>query len=196
MFEKFFRKPEAGKERPPEQIIELGRNALAKEAILEIEPKRSGGYMLCTVLGMALAMGMMTGKAEAQVRGIGPQSWGGGRQFASEVFHQGIFEIGSSLDRAQNAKQDRIEHEYVAQLTLLGDAMRELDNQYLHQKARLMRKGGGPADLKNLEDSYLTEKAQLIKARDDLEKEYRKQTRNNGVKKVLTRTIIRGVRGW
>jgi len=196
MFEKFLGKSKTEKERGPERVIKLGTEVLQKEASAEIKPWRSGGYMLCTVLAMALAMGMTAGKAEAQVRGIGPQSWGGGRQFASEVFHRGVFEIGSSLDRTQNAKQDRVEHEYVARLTQLGDAVRQLDNQYANQKARLMRRGGSPEDLKNLENSYLAEKTQLIRARIELEKEYRRQTRNNRIKKGLTEALIQGVRGW
>ena len=116
MLENFFRKPKAEKEKNPERVIELGTKVLQKEENSEIGPKRNGGYMLCTVLAMALAMGMTAGKAEAQVRGVGPQGHGFGGQIASEIFHQGVFEVGSVLNRTQNAKQDRIEHEYVAEL--------------------------------------------------------------------------------
>jgi hypothetical protein len=198
MFENFFRKPEpkTEKEKNPERIMGLGEKILLREADLKIEPRRSGGYMLCSVLAMALAMGMTAGKAEAQVRGVGPQSWGGGGQMVSEVFHQGVFEIGSALNRSQNAKQDRIEHEYVARLTQLGDAMRQLDNQYGNQKTRLTRQGGSSANLKKLEDKYRAEKAQLMQAENDLKREYYRQTRNAGIKRTLTEAIVQGVRGW
>ncbi len=198
MFENFFRKPEskAEKEKNPERVMGLGEKILLREADLKIESRRSGGYMLCSVLAMALAMGITTSKAEAQVRGVGPQNWGRGGQMVSEVFHQGVFEIGSALNRSQNAKQDRIEHEYVARLTKLGDAMRQLDNQYGNQRVRLMRQGGNPAALKELEDRYRTEKIQLIKAENDLKREYHKQTRNTGIKRELTEAIVQGARGW
>ncbi len=198
MFENFFRKPEpkAEKEKKPERIMRLGEKILLREADLKIEPRRSGGYMLCTILAMALAMGMTAGKAEAQVRGVGLQGWGIGGQITSEVFHQGVFEVGSALNRAQNAKQDRVEHEYVARLTQLGDATRQLDNQYGNQRARLMRQGGSPADLKKLEDRYRTEKTRLMQAENDLKKEYYRQTRNGGIKRSLTEAIVQGARGW
>ncbi len=198
MFENFFRKPEpkTEKEKNPERVIELGEKTLLREVDLKIELRRSGGYMLCTVLAMALAMGMTAGKAEAQVRGVGPQGWDVGGQIAGEVFHQGIFEVGSALNRSQNAKQDKIEHEYVARLTQLGDAMRQLDNQYGNQKARLTRQGSSPADLKNLEDKYRAEKTQLIQAENDLKREYHKQIRNTGIKRSLTEAVVRGARGW
>ena len=198
MFEDFFRKPEpkTEKEKKPERMMGLGKKILLREADLKIGSRRSGGYMLCSVLAMALAMGMTAGKAEAQVRGVGPQNWGGGGQMVSEVFHRGVFEIGSALNRSQNAKQDRTEHEYVARLTQLGDAMRQLDNQYGNQRVRLMRRGSSSADLKNLEDRYRTEKMQLIKAENDLKREYHKQTRNTGIKRELTEAIVQGVRGW
>ncbi len=196
MFEKFLGKSKAEEEQNPERVMELGTKVLQREVDSEIEPKRSGGYMFCTVLAMALAMGMTAGKAEAQVRGVGPQSWGGGRQFAGEVFSQGVFEVGSTLNRAQNAKQDRVEHEYVARLTQLGDAARELDNQYGNQRARIMRRGGSSADLKKLEDEYRVKKAQLMQAENDLKREYRKQTRNNGIKRGLTEAVVQGARGW
>lgn len=196
MFENIFGKPRAEKEKNPERILELGKNTLLREVDSEIEPKRNGGYMLCTVLAMALAMGMTAGKAEAQVKGVGPQSWGGGGQFASEVFNRGIFEVESALNRSQNGKQDRVEHEYAARLTQLGDVARQLDNQYGNQRARLMQQGGSPADLKNLEDKYRTEKTQLLQAENDLKREYRKQIRNTGIKRALTEAVVQGARGW
>ena len=152
--------------------------------------------MLCTVLAMGLAMGMTAGRAEAQVRGVGPQSWGGGGQIAGEIFNQGIFEVGSALNRTQNAKQDRIEHEYVARLTQLRDAMGQLDDQYGNQRTRLTKQGGSSADLKKLEEKYRTEKAQLIQAENDLKRGYHKQTRNTGIKRSLTEAIVQGARGW
>ncbi len=196
MLENFFRKPKAEKEKNPERVIELGTKVLQKEENSEIGPKRNGGYMLCTVLAMALAMGMTAGKAEAQVRGVGPQGHGFGGQIASEIFHQGVFEVGSVLNRTQNAKQDRIEHEYVARLTQLGNAMRQLDNQYSNQRDSLTRQGGDSADLKKLEDRYRTEKTQLIQTENDLKGEYHKQTRNTGIKRALTETVVQGARGW
>jgi len=188
MFEKFFEKPKVEREKPKEQIAELGRNTLIKEAALEIEPKRSGGYILCTVLAMALAMGMTAGKAEAQTGG-----WAG---FGREVMNNTVFESGSAIDRAQNAKLDRIEHEYVAQLTQLGDALRKLDDQYLRQKNQLTRQGGNPNDLRNLEERYRTEKVRLMQARADAEKAYRGQKRNSAIKKGITEAIFQGIRGW
>ena len=140
--------------------------------------------------------GNAAGKAEAQVRGVGPQSWGGGGQIAGEIFHQGAFEIGSAINRAQNAKQDRIEHEYSAQLTQLEDAMRQLDNQYGNQRARLMKQGGSPTDLKKLEEGYRAEKAQLTQAEKDLRKKHHKQIRNTVITRALTEPIIQGARGW
>ncbi len=196
MFENIFGEPKAEKEKNPEQIVELGERILLREVNSEIEPRRNGGYMLCTVLAMALAMGMTAGKAEAQVRGVGPQSWGGGREIAGQIFHRGISGIGSSLDRAQNAKQDRIEHEYVAQLTQLGDAMRQLDNQYGNQRARLMRQGGSPADLRKLEERYRAEKTQLIQAENDLKRKYHKQIGSTGMLRELTEVGVQSARGW
>lgn len=198
MFEKFFEKPKAQKveAEKPEQIAKLGKKTLIREANLGIEPKRSGGYMLCTVLAMALAMGMTAGKAEAQVRGVGSQGQGFGGRVASEIFHQGTFEVGSAINRAENAKQDRIEQEYTAKLTKLEDAQKQLDHQYSIQKDQLVREGGNQGNLKNLEDNYLAEKAQLMKARADLEKEYQKQNRNSRIKSAITKVIVRGARGW
>ena len=89
-----------------------------------------------------------------------------------------------------------IELEYVAGLTQLGDAMRQLDNQYGNQRARLTRQDGSSTDLKKLEDKYRTEKTQLIQVENDLQREYRRQIRNNGIKRGLTEAIVQGVRGW
>lgn len=196
MFENFFRKSEVEKEQPLERKAELGKRILTREANLEIEPKRSGGFMLCTVLAMALAMGITASKAEAQVRGIGPQGHGFGGQVASEIFNRGVFEAGSTINKAQNTKQDRIEQEYVAQLTRLEDIQRQLDNQYSVQKSQLMKQGGKQGNLKTLEDSYRAGRAQLMKARADLEKEYHRQKRNTTIKRGITEAIFQGVRGW
>jgi hypothetical protein len=59
-----------------------------------------------------------------------------------------------------------------------------------------MRQGGGSADLKKLEDEYRAEKVQLMRAENDLKREYRKQIRNNGIKRSLTEAIVQGARGW
>jgi hypothetical protein len=196
MLENFFRKPESEQEQGPEQIVELGKKTLLREVDLEIEPKRGGGFMLCTIVAMALAMSVGAGKAEAQVLGIGPQSWGGGREIVGQIFQEGISEVGSTLNRAQNANQDSIEHAYVGQLTQLEDAQRQLDNQYSRQKDQLMGQDGTQEDLRSLENSYRTNRIQLMKARADLEREYRKQIRKTGIKRGLTAAIIQGVRRW
>ena len=196
MLEKLFGKSKIEKEQPQERKAELGKKTLIREANLEIEPKRGGGYMLCTVLAMALAIGITANKAEAQVRGIGSQGRGFGGRVASEIFHQGTFEVGSAINRAQNAKQDKINQEYIVQLTKLEDAQKQIDHQYNMQKDQLMKEGGNQEDLKNLEDNYLAEKAQLMKAGADLEKEHQKQNRNSRIKSAITETIVRGARGW
>ncbi len=188
MFEKFIGKPNAEKEESPERITELGEKILVKEAVLEIEPKRSGGFMLCTVLAMALAMGMTASKAEAQTGGMG--------EFGKQLVGNLIFKSGSVADRAQNAKQDGIEHEYVAQLTQLGDAERQLDYQYSRQKSLLKRQGGSPQDMKKLETDYQEQKAQAAQTKMELKKKYDHQIRNMKIRKAVTGTIFQGARGW
>lgn len=190
MFEKISGKSKSEKEQNPEQTFKLGKRALLRESDSKIKPKRRGGYMLCTVAAIFLAMGM-PGKAEAQVGGIGPQGHGFGEQVAGEV----ISEIGSALNRAQNAKQDRIEHGYVAQLTQLEDAMGQLDHQYNIQRSRLMREGGNQGNLKTLEDSHRAEGIRLMKTRAGLEKKYHQQKRNTAIMGKLTEAIIFSARG-
>ena len=196
MLENFFRKSKTEKEQGPERVVELGKKALLIEASSEIEPERSGGHMLCTVFAMALAMGMTAGAAEAQVRGIGPQGQSFGSQFAGEVFHQGVFEIGSAVNRGQNAKQETIERKYVAQLTQLEDAQRQLDTQCSNQRDRLMREEGNQGKLKTLEDNYRAEKVRLAMIRVDVEKEYHRQKRNTSIKRGLAEAVFQGARGW
>jgi hypothetical protein len=198
MFEKSFRKPKAEKGSNREQlerIAELGRGVLEREAGLKINPERSGGYMLCTILAMALAMGMAAGKAEAQEKRIGPQGRGLWGQMAGDIFREGVFEAGSAIDRSQNAARDRIEQEYVVQLTKLEDAEGRLDHQYAVQKSRLGRKGTA-GELETLEKNYKGEKARMAQARIELEREYKKQTRNTGIKKAIIGGIFQGIRGW
>jgi Tfp pilus assembly protein PilO len=84
----------------------------------------------------------------------------------------------------------------VGQLTQLEDAQRQLDNQYSRQKDQLMGQDGTQEDLRSLENSYRTNRIQLMKARADLEREYRKQIRKTGIKRGLTAAIIQGVRRW
>lgn len=196
MFEKPFGKPKAEKPRErQEQIAKLGKEVLEREANLKIKPGRSGGYMLCTVLAMALAMGMTTGKAEAQVRGVGPQGHGFGGQIVGEIFHRGVFEAGSAIDRSQNARRDRIEQNYVAQLTKLEDEEGQLNHQYAVQKSQLSRKRVA-GELETLERNYKEEKTKIAQARIELKKEYNRQIRNIEIKKAITGGIFRGVRGW
>lgn len=198
MFENFFRKPElkTEKEKNSEQVMRLGEKTLLREADLKIESRRSGGYMLCSVLAMALAMGMTAGKAEAQVRGVGPQGVGLGGTIAGQLLSRGVFETGSAIDRAQNAKLDRIENEYVAGLTQLSDAQRQLEHQYSMRRTKLIRQGGNQESLRNLENSFRTEMTQLIKRRVELEREYRKQKRDGFIKREVTWAIFRGLKGW
>jgi hypothetical protein len=188
MLEKFIGKSKAEKERNPERIAELGRTTLEREAVSEIEPRRSGGYMLCTVLAMALATGMTAGKAEAQT--------GDWANFGKQVASDAIFESGSAVDKAQNSKQDGIEHEYVDQLTRLGDEERQLGYQYSKQKNLLMRQGGSLQDLKKLESAYQEQRDRVTQKKMELKKEYERQTRNTRVKKAITGMIFQGARGW
>lgn len=201
MFEKFPRKPkipkieeEKGQEQQ-ERIVRMGGKVLEEESNLEIKPERSGGYMLCTILATALAMGMAAGKAEAQVKGVGPQGQGFGRQMIGEIFHQGVSEAGSAIDRSQNAKRDMIEQNYVAQLTKLENEERQLDHQYAVQKRQLSHKGA-LGKLETLERDYKKEKTRIAQVEIELKKEYRKQIRNMGIKKEITESIFRGIRGW
>ena len=188
MFENFFGKSRAEKEKNPERVIELGTEVLQREANLEIEPKRSGGYMLCTVLAMVLAMGVTAEKAKAQI--------GGWANFGRQTVGSVISESGSAVDRTQNAKQDKIEREYIAQLTRLEDDERQLDYRYSGQKNRLMQQGGPSENLKNLENDYRAEKAKISQVRAELKKEHDRQIRNIRTKKTVAKTIFQGVRGW
>jgi hypothetical protein len=199
MFEKFLRKPKA--ERGPEQerlekIAELGERTLVREAALRIELKRNGGFMLCTVLAMALAMGM-TGKAEAQTKWLVEEK-GFGRQLAGQIFNRGIFEAGSAIDRAHGKKIEQIENNYVSQLTALEDAKRKLDNDYLREKSRIMRSGAADkeARLQELNARYQEEATRLNRAEMEVRRSYAKGKRGEQIRHGLTDVLLRGARGW
>jgi hypothetical protein len=201
MFEKFFRKPKAeeneSRQESHEQIAGLGQRTLIKEAGLEIEPRRSGGYMLCTVLAMALAMGLSTGKAEAQTRWI-VEERGFGRQLAGQIFSRGVFEASSAIDRAHGKKIAQIENDYVMKLTALEDAKRKLDNDYLRERSRLARSGGTDKErrLQELNAWYQTEAVKLEQNQIEVRRSYEKSKRGEQVKHGVVDSIFRGVRGW
>lgn len=175
-------------------MVEIGVRVLKKEADFE-SPKKAGGFMLTTLLAMGLALGMMPARAEAQVRGIGPQSWGGGGQVASEMIRQGAFEAGSMFDRTENAKRASIEHDYVASLTRLGEIERNLDYEYAKEKNRLSQ-DGTKQDIERLEKEYRTANIKIARDRIDLKKGYDKGIRNIKIKDAIIGGVLQGVRGW
>jgi hypothetical protein len=199
MFEKFFPKSEgkkSGQERR-EQIANLGQRVLAKEVEREVEPKRSGGYILSTVLAMALAMGMSAEKAKAQTRWI-VEERGFGRQVAGQIFNRGVFEAGSAIDRAHGKKMAQIENDYVSQLTALEDAKRMLDNDYLREKSRIMRTGGlnKETQLQQLNAWYQSEAEKIRRNQIEVRRRYEESKRKEQIKHELVNSVLRGVRGW
>lgn len=191
MFERFT--PKSEKEKGPEQIVRLGVKTLESEVNIE-EPRRAGGFMLSTLMAMGLSLGLLAGGAEAQVRGWSPAG-GAGKQVAGQILNQGIFEAGSAIDRSQNAKRDKIENDYVANLTELGNVERNLDYEYAVEKSKLNRTGNRQG-LENLEKEYRMGKGKLAKDRANLENEYRKKIRSLEMKKSIVQTVLRGARGW
>jgi len=201
MFEKLFRKPKAeekeSRQERQEQTAELGQRTLIKEASLEIEPRRSGGYMLSTVLAMALAMGMSAEKAKAQTRWIVEEK-GFGRQVAGQIFNRGVFEAGSAIDRAHGKKMTQIENDYVMQLTALEDAKRILDNDYLREKSRIMKAGGldKETQLQQLNAWYQSEAEKIRQNQIEIRRQYEKSKRKEQTKHELVNSVLRGVQGW
>jgi len=195
MFEKFFPKSEgkkSGQERQ-EQIANLGQRVLAKEVEREVEPKRSGGYILSTVL----AMGMSAEKAKAQTRWI-VEERGFGRQIAGQIFNRGVFEAGSAIDRAHGKKMTQIENDYVSQLTTLEDAKRMLDNDYLREKSRIMRTGGldKETQLQQLNAWYQSEAEKIRRNQIEIRRQYEKSKRKEQIKHELVNSVLRGIQGW
>lgn len=197
VFEKFLKKSGGEKEQNPERVVELGKKTLLREVDLEIEPKRSSGFMLCTVLAMALAMGMTAEKAQAQTKWL-VEERGFGRQLAGQIFNRGVFETGSAIDRGHGKKIEQIENSYVSQLTALEDMKRKLDNDYLRGKSRIIR--GGAADkearLQELDAQYRAEVVKLKQAEVEAKHSYAKSKRGEQIKHELADSIFRGVRGW
>jgi hypothetical protein len=197
MFEKFSPKPERkeAKQKRQEQIANLGQIVLIKEAERGVEPKRSGGYILSTVLAMALAMGMSAEKAKAQTRWpIG----GTGKQLAGQIINRGIFEASSAIDRAHWKKMGQIENDYVTQLTILADAKRNLDKEYLQQKRQIMRSGEPDKErqLQELNTWYQTEAAKLEQNQIQVRLSYEKSKRKEEIKHGIINSVFRGARGW
>lgn len=200
MFEKILGKPkrEKGPEQErQEQIAKLGKEILIKEADLKIEPKRCGGYVLCSVLAIALAMGMTAEKAQAQTRWL-VEERGFGRQLAGQIFNRGIFEAGSAIDRRHGKKMDQIENNYVSQLTAMEDAKRKLDNDYLRGKSRITRGGATDkeAQLQELNARYQAEATKLKQDEIEIKRLYAKSKRGERIKHELVDSIFRGTRGW
>ena len=199
MFEKFSPKPERkeAEQKRQEQIANLGQRVLIEEAEKGVEPKRSGGYILSTVLAMALAMGMSAEKAKAQTRWI-VEERGFGRQVAGQIFNRGVFEAGSAIDRAHGKKMAQIENDYVRQLTALEDAKRMLDNDYLREKSRIMRTGGldKETQLQQLNAWYQSEAEKIRRNQIEVRRQYEKSKRKEQTKHELVNSVLRGVRGW
>ncbi len=178
MFEKF-RSSKEEIENTPERKIKLGGNVLEKEADADIPAWRSGGYMLSTILAMGLSLGAIAGKSEAQVFN---QGRGSGGQAINEILNRGTFEIGSSIDRAQNQQKDKIEHWYVDQLGKLEEGQQKLEFDHATKTIS--------------DNNYKIEKARLAQKRILLKREYDKRIRSVKMKREITGMIIGGVRGW
>ncbi len=159
----FERQQKLEKESGPEKMAGFADKFAEKETNLNIHPGRAATFMLLTLLALSTAMG---DKAEAQVRGIGPQSWGGQR-ITGQVLGRTTFEVGSAIDRKEAARRDQIERDYVKKLT-------ELERQ---------------------EMQYPEERNQIEAEKIRLRQEYEKSKRPS-LKHEILNGAIQGVRGW
>lgn len=172
-------------------MVEFGIRLLKAEAKIE-DPKRAGGLVLATLVATGLALGIMPSTAEAQT--WSPER-GAASRVSGQIFNSGVFEAGSAIDRAENAKRDKIEHEYMLRLSQLGEVERELDSEYANEKSRLIQ-SGTKHDLEKLEQEYKMGKTKIAQDRTELKKEYDKRVRNSRVRGAVIGSVIRGVRGW
>lgn len=174
-------------------IPEMGEEILAREAEANIEPRRKHGYMMATALAMFLAFG--AAEAKGQVRGVGPQKWGGvGRDVLSTVINQGSFGARSAIDRNEAKKRESIEQEYISQLSVLQTAEKEMERQWAEKKAAIK---GNSEKLAEMEAQHASEKREFTIARTKLRAEYEKKMNRAKVKKELIDAVFSGAtRGW
>lgn len=173
----------------PEQMAEFAGDFAQREAKLNIPPKRAGAFVFLTFMALSGAMG---NKAEAQVRGVGPQSWRSQRM-VSEIIGSTASGVSGTIDRQESVRRGRVEHEYVAQLTQLEDQERKLDQEY-SQKRDQIKKDDTQARAE-LDGWYRVEKNRFAKTKIELKQQYEKARRPSAKQRIL-QGVIRGTRGW
>jgi hypothetical protein len=172
--------------------IAIGEELLAKEDEAVMEPKRKYGYMMATALAMFLTVGAV--KTEAQVRGVGPQSWGGdsGRGLLGEVIGRGSFGARSALDRNESKKRASIEQEYLSNLEVIRNAEKEMERQWNEKRSAAK---GNPVKLQEMNAEYEMEKAEFAKTKTDLRIKYEKEMRKAKAKGDLINRLFAGTTG-
>ncbi|MEX1064057.1 MAG: hypothetical protein WED06_01830 [Candidatus Paceibacterota bacterium] len=167
-----------------EKIVNRWKKLIDRESELKIPPRRMGGYILASVLAAGLLMpGAMGNKAEAQ---------GLGGRIANTVFRTGTFEARSSIDRSMNKKIDDLENDYVKKIGELGRMEAESYKEY----GPRIRDAKSDSEREHLENEYQADLDKIAQAKIDLKKAYEKEKRNLKMKKEVSSTIFRGVRGY
>lgn len=96
-------------EQEQDPIEKMGNMALAREGKLPDHSRRA--FRLSTALALFLAIGAFGGKAEAQVRGIGPQG-GVVRGIITRVVERGVFSATRAMDKRRANQKEQLESEY------------------------------------------------------------------------------------
>ncbi|MEK7151121.1 MAG: hypothetical protein AAB784_00195 [Patescibacteria group bacterium] len=165
------------KESPLEK---LGNKTLTRESAMA---KNGLLFKTTTVLALLMGAGIFSEKAEAQVRGVGPQNgWLG--QVVSETIHRGVFKATSSMDRKRGREKEELEEAY---------------SQAMHQlKTERSAAYWDRAKNKISQEDYLQIKgvveSKMLKVEEAYQKEIRRK--NNFKKGVFEEILRRGVQGY
>lgn len=164
----------------PEILEKMGNMVLARES--KLPERTSRVFRLNTALALFLAVGAFSGKAEAQVRGIGPQG-GWVRQAVTQTVETGLFRATSAMDKRRGEQKAQLEAAY---------------NQAMHQlKAERSAAYWEHAKGKISEEDYNQQKADAETKMQEVQRIYQEELiKKHGFRIGIFEHILRGVKGY
>ncbi len=157
----------------------MGNKALAVESSL---PRNGLLFKTTTVLALLMSAGVFSEKAEAQVRGVGPQGGVVGN-IISQVLETGTFQATRSMDKKRGQEKEKLEAAYTEAMHQLKTARSKA--YWDNAKGKL-----SDEDYKNIKADI---DARIVKVQQVYQEELRKK---HGFRMGVFETILRGIKGY
>ena len=157
----------------------MGNKALAVESSF---PRNGLLFRTTTVLALLMSAGIFSEKAEAQVRGVGPQGGMIG-SIISQALETGTFQATRSMDKKRGQEKEKLEIAYTEAMHQLKTARSKA--YWDNAKGKL-----SDEDYKNIKADI---DARIVEVQKAYEEELNKK---NGFRMGVFETILRGIQGY